>query len=99
MDQHAEAAGHVIPDSTLFKVWVALIALTALLVLVSRAFHDSLSVPAMLTITPLKAGLVFYFFMHLKYEGLLLKTMLFAALGTLLIFLGLLFSDVLFRFR
>ncbi|MBZ5638278.1 MAG: cytochrome C oxidase subunit IV family protein [Acidobacteriia bacterium] len=90
--------GHVIPYPTLLRVWGALVVLTAILVFVSRAFHEALSVPAMLTITPLKAGLVFYFFMHLKYEGLLLKTMLLVALGTLLIFLGLLFSDVLVRF-
>jgi cytochrome c oxidase subunit IV len=91
--------GHVIPYPTLLKVWGALVILTAILVFVSRSFHEMLSVPAMLTITPLKVALVLYFFMHLKYEGLLLKTMLFAALGTLLIFLGLLFSDVLIRFR
>jgi cytochrome c oxidase subunit IV len=91
--------GHVIPNATLVKVWAALLALTALLVWVSRAYHDALAVPAMLTITPVKAGLVFYFFMHLKYEGVLLKAMLFVALATLVIFLGLLFSDVLVRFR
>jgi cytochrome c oxidase subunit 4 len=91
-------AGHVIPYSTLVKVWAVLLALTAVLVFVSRVFHETLSVPAMLAITPLKAGLVFYFFMHLKYEGVLLKTMLFVALATLVIFLGLLFSDVLVRF-
>ncbi len=99
MEHREAAAGHVIPNGTLVKVWAALIVLTAVLVFVSRVFHESLSVPAMLTITPLKAALVCYFFMHLKYEGLLLKTMLLAALGTLLIFLGLLFSDVLVRFR
>ena len=90
--------GHVVPYATLVKVWAVLLGLTALLVFVSRAYHEALSVPAMLTITPLKAGLVFYFFMHLKYEGVLLKTMLFVALATLVIFLGLLFIDVLVRF-
>ena len=42
----------------------------------------------MLFITPLKAGLVFYFFMHLKFEGPLLKAMVFVALATLVIFIG-----------
>jgi cytochrome c oxidase subunit 4 len=50
----------------------------------------------LLTITPIKAGLVLYFFMHLKYEDPLLKGVLFTALFTLLIFLVLLFSDVAF---
>jgi cytochrome c oxidase subunit 4 len=50
----------------------------------------------LLTITPIKAGLVLYFFMHLKYEDPLLKGVVFVALSTLLIFLTLLFSDVAF---
>jgi cytochrome c oxidase subunit 4 len=51
----------------------------------------------MLVITPLKASLVLYFFMHLKYEKILLKTMVFVALSTLVIFLALLFLDISFR--
>jgi len=43
-----------------------------------------------------KAALVLYFFMHLKYEDPLLKAVIFIALTTLLIFLTLLFSDVAF---
>jgi len=45
----------------------------------------------------LKAGLVFYYFMHLKYEGPLLKTMVFVALATLVVFIGMLFFDISFR--
>ena len=51
----------------------------------------------LLILTPLKAGLVFYYFMHLKYEGPLFKIVLLVTLGTLLIFFALLFSDVAFR--
>ena len=51
----------------------------------------------LLTITPLKAGLVFYFFMHLRYEGALLKGVLLITLGTLLIFFVLMFADVAFH--
>jgi cytochrome c oxidase subunit IV len=89
--------GHIIPYSTFVKVWLALLALTGLLVAVSRLEHEALSVPAMLTITPLKAGLVFYYFMHLKYEGTLLKGMLAIALLILMIFIGFLFLDLASR--
>lgn len=92
-----EGHGHVIPYSTFVKVWALLLGLTFVLVVVSRAFHEALSVWAMLFITPLKAGMVFYYFMHLKWEGLLLKAMVFVALGTLVIFIGMLFLDVSFR--
>jgi cytochrome c oxidase subunit 4 len=81
---------------TFITVWAVLVALTALLVLVSRS-GQSAAVWGLLLITPVKAALVFYFFMHLRYEGLLLKTVVGVALVTLLIFFALLFSDVAFH--
>ena len=36
--------------------------------------------PAMLTITPIKAALVFYYFMHLKYERPMLQDVIVVAL-------------------
>jgi cytochrome c oxidase subunit 4 len=92
---HAENQAH--PSyGTFIKVWVALLVLTGLLVLSSH-FGQRSAVWGLLTFTPLKAGLVFYFFMHLKYEGPLLKAVVLVTLGTLLIFFALLFSDVAFR--
>lgn len=88
---------NVIPYETFIKIWACLLGLTCILVVVSRLFHEQLSVWAMLFITPLKAGLVFYYFMHLKYEGPLLKTMVFVALAILVIFIGMLFLDISFR--
>lgn len=80
---------------TFVAVWLALVALTLLLVLLSH-FGTRAAVWGLLTISPLKAGLVFYFFMHLKYEDLLLKSIMLVALGTLLVFFVLLFSDIAF---
>ena len=97
MDTHAPSETQAHPGSgTFIKVWVALVILTGLLVLASR-LGQTAAVWGLLTLTPLKAGLVFYFFMHLKYEGPLLKTVVLVTLGTLLIFFALLFSDVAFR--
>ncbi len=93
----AAAEAHLVPYRTFVLTWLALLALTAVLVAVSRLKHEDLAVWAMLTVTPLKAGLVFYFFMHLKYEKPLLKGMLLVALGALIVFIGLLFTDVSFR--
>jgi len=92
-----EEHGHIVPYSTLIKVWAALAVLTFVLTFISKVFPELLAVWAMLFITPLKACLVFYFFMHLKFEGPLLKTMVFVALSTLVIFIGMLFFDVSFR--
>jgi len=82
--------------ATYVKVWAALLALTGLLVLVSR-LGQGLATLGLLTLTPLKAGLVLYFFMHLKDEGLLLRTVVLVTLGALLIFFALLFADAALR--
>jgi cytochrome c oxidase subunit 4 len=95
--EQTEVHGHIIPFRTLAKVWVALILLTAILVITSRLFHQALSVWAMLIVTPIKAGLVFFFFMHLKYEGTFLKSLVFMTLGLLTMVIGLLFFDILYR--
>lgn len=95
--QRDHAREHAIAYATLVKVWLALLCLTTLLVFVSKAYHEALSVWAMLTITPLKAGLVFFYFMHLKYERTYIKAMVLVTLALLVLFIGLIFLDISFR--
>ncbi len=92
--EKVEEHGHIVPYPTLIRVWLLLLSLTALLVYVSTAYHEILSVPALLTLTPLKAGLVFFYFMHLKYEKPFLKTLVFMVLAVLILFIGLTFADL-----
>jgi cytochrome c oxidase subunit 4 len=92
----AQEQGHTVEYPTLVKVWGALVLLTAALVGASRV-SAAAAVWAMLVITPLKAALVLYFFMHLKYEKVLLRGMVFVALATLITFIGMLFLDISFR--
>jgi cytochrome c oxidase subunit 4 len=80
---------------TFIRVWLTLVVLTGFLVVLSH-IGPKAATWGLLTISPIKAGLVFYYFMHLKYEGPLLKAVMLVALGTLLIFLTLLFADVAF---
>lgn len=95
--EQAEEHGHVVPYQTLVKVWLLLLFLTAVLVFVSTVFHEALSVPALLTLTPIKAGLVFFYFMHLKYERPFLKTLVLMVLAVLILFIGLTFLDLSYR--
>jgi cytochrome c oxidase subunit IV len=88
---------HIVPYRTFVRVWVLLLGLTAVLVATSKLFHQALSVWAMLILTPVKAGLVLFYFMHLKYEKPYLRTLLFLTLGLLIMFIGLLFFDILNR--
>ena len=95
---HSEAEhGHIVGYATFIKVWVALVVLTFALVGLSATHNQSLILLGLLVITPTKASLVFYYFMHLKYENTALKYMVVATLGVLVIFLFLTFTDYLYR--
>jgi cytochrome c oxidase subunit 4 len=51
----------------------------------------------MLIVTPIKAGLVFFYFMHLKYEKPYLRALVFLTLGLLTMVIGILFFDISYR--
>jgi len=88
---------HIVSYTKLTTVWLVLLALTGLTIWVSRLDLGAYRVWGALAIASLKGGLVIAFFMHMKYEGKLLRWMLFVALLTLAIFIGFTFFDVLYR--
>lgn len=88
---------HTTSYGKLTLVWLTLLALTALTVWVSRLDLGVNRVWGALAIASLKGGLVIAFFMQMKYEGRLLRWLLFVALFTLAIFIGFTFFDVLYR--
>lgn len=92
-----ERSAHIIGYGWLASVWLALVDLTALSVLVTRVDPGRYKVPGALFIACVKGGLVVAFFMHMKYEGRLLRWLLFVALATLTLFIGFTFFDVLYR--
>ena len=88
---------HIISYGTLVLVWLGLLILTALTVWVAHHNIGIAHVWGSLAIAAAKSGLVIAFFMHMRYEGRLLRWLLFLALVTLAIFIGLTFFDVLYR--
>lgn len=88
---------HVVGYATFVKVWLALVVLTMGLVGLASTHRPNLALLGLLTITPIKASLVFYYFMHLKYERAALKYMVAATMAVLIIFVGLTFSDYWYR--
>ncbi len=87
----------VIGYGTFVAVWVALLILLAVTIAVARIHLSRFSVLINLLIASVKAGLVVTFFMHLKYEGRLLKGLLLLAIATLTAIIALTFSDVWYR--
>jgi cytochrome c oxidase subunit 4 len=77
--------------------WLALLGLTAITVTVAGMAFGKLSVLVALSIAVVKASVVLAFFMHLKHEKPVFRTMLYACLITYGIFIGLTFFDPLFR--
>lgn len=88
---------HIVSYRKLTGIWLALLALTALTVGITRLELGGGKVLGALAIACAKAGLVIAVFMHMKYEGRLLRWLLFLTLVTLAIFIGLTFFDVLYR--
>jgi cytochrome c oxidase subunit IV len=95
--EQGEVTSHVMPYPMLVGVWALLVLLTATLVIVSTKFHEALAMWAMLVITPVKAGLVMFYFMHLKFEKTFLKALVVITLFVLIVFIGLTFSDLSYR--
>jgi cytochrome c oxidase subunit 4 len=80
-----------------FLTWFGLLVLTAITVTAAGMNFGNLSVFVALVIAAVKATVVLYLFMHLKYESKLFHVMVLVVLVTLVIFIGLTFTDTLFR--
>ena len=92
-----EKGEHIVAYKTYVYVWIALLLLLAATIAVAKVEFSKYSVFVNLLIASIKAGLVLFFFMHLKYERWLLKAMLFMVIATLTALIALFFADVMFR--
>lgn len=96
--EESNAAGHKIVKYKVFVyVWAALVALTWLTINATGFSIMGFTIAVPMAIAAVKATLVAYFFMHLRYEKGFLKIMIFIAIGTLAIVTWLVFGDVAYR--
>lgn len=84
-------------DKTFLFVWMTLLALTVLTILSAQLEFGRWSMTANLLIASSKAGLVLWFFMHLKYEKLLFKMLLLIPIATITVIIWLTFYDIWYR--
>ena len=88
---------HIVSTRTFVAVWIALIALTAITVTVAGMHLGAFSTLTAVLIASAKAGLVLWFFMHLKYEERFFQFLLLVPIVTLAVIIGLTFVDIWYR--
>lgn len=97
MDHHEETLPGV-GYGTYVLIWLGLLILTGLTVTMAGIHFGGINVFLVLAVAGIKSILVLNYFMHLKYEKPLFRTMVFVAVISLVIFIVLLYSDILFRY-
>lgn len=95
MEQKQE---HVVVRPRVFIIaWICLLILTGLTIKAAEMHLGKWSMLANLLIASAKAGLVLWFFMHLKYEKKIFKLLFFVPVVTITIIIGLTFFDIWYR--
>ena len=92
-----ETPTHITPYSVYAKVLVTLLVFTFLTVFVAHFHLGALSVAVPMLIACMKAALVLFIFMHLRFDHLIFKIMLTAVILLFATFIILTFADYWFR--
>ncbi len=86
-----------VSTKTFAGVWTALLVLTAITIGAAALEMGTWSMAANLVIASIKASLVLWFFMHLKYEKKFFKLLILIPVATLTIIIWLTFYDIWYR--
>ncbi|HEX5133554.1 MAG TPA: cytochrome C oxidase subunit IV family protein [Candidatus Krumholzibacteria bacterium] len=95
--EHEAHAHEPVGYGSYILTWLALLVLTAMTVTAAGMHFGSLSVLVALAIAMVKASIVLFLFMHLKYEDRIFHRLLMIVIAAMVIFIGLTFTDTLFR--
>ena len=86
-----------VPYRTFILIWFALLIMTVVTIAVSRVDLGALNIWVALSIASVKSSLVIFIFMHLRQESKLFKLGLLTLFVVVAIFIGLTFTDVIYR--
>jgi len=95
--EHKHEDHPLIGYGTYIMVWLALLIMTGLTITVAGLNLKNFAIVAAIFIAGFKSILVLNYFMHLKYESALFKNMVYITIFTLVIIIGLTFTDISFR--
>ena len=88
---------HITSYEVYGKVLIGLLVLTGLTILAPAIHFTTATVLIALMIASVKAVIVLWYFMHLKMENRLLRSLVFGILGLYTAVILLMFSDYIFR--
>ena len=88
---------HISGDSTNWKVLLILLILTTISILAIKMHLGSFTVALALILASVKVTIVLTYFMHLKFENLLLRIMVGGVFLLFAIVIGITFIDYYFR--
>lgn len=88
---------HIVRARTFVLVWIALVILTGVTIKAAQMHMGEWSMLANLLIASMKASLVLWFFMHLKYEKRIFKMLFLVPIATITIIIGFTFFDIWYR--
>jgi cytochrome c oxidase subunit 4 len=92
-----ERGRDAVAPRTFILVWVCLLCLTGITIEVAQMQLGLWTMAANIAVASIKASLVLWFFMRLKYEKRLFKLLLFLPIITVSIIIVLTFSDIWYR--
>jgi cytochrome c oxidase subunit 4 len=92
-----ERGRDAVAPRTFILVWVCLLCLTGITIEVAQMQLGLWTMAANIAVASIKASLVLWFFMRLKYEKRLFKLLLFVPIITVSIIIVLTFSDIWYR--
>jgi cytochrome c oxidase subunit IV len=98
MSEHTgEAQTHDVGYGVYIMVWLGLVALTAITVTIAGIHLGSVTLIAALTIAVIKSALVVSYFMHVRFDTVIIKVFIFVCILVFIIIMILTFSDLSFR--
>ena len=97
MTEHEHQEPHLVGYRVYFTVWLILVMFTGITVAVSYLDMYKYTIFTAMLIASIKVTLVVLYFMHIRFESKLYPIMIFTALATYGVFIGLTFSDYLYR--
>lgn len=94
---HTHEAHHVVPYKTYGIILAILLLLTAISVAVTQIELDSLTVTVAIVLATIKSALVLYYFMHLKFDDIILHIMVIAVIAVLALVILITLLDYIYR--